>query len=73
MSDLTTNKARLFALMRDGQWHHMRDLQHAGGWRYGGRLHELQQEGWPHEKRALGNNEWEYRLLIHDRQLVLEV
>ncbi len=72
MSDLRANKVRLLELMLDGKWHHMRDMERAGGMRYGGRLFELHKDGWQYEKRTVGPNEWEYKLVVEPRQMVME-
>lgn len=45
MSAKITLCDKLFALLSDGSWHHMREVQEAGGWRYGARLHELRKNG----------------------------
>jgi len=36
-------------LLADGRWHHMRELQEAGGYRYGARLWSNRQRGFDHE------------------------
>ena len=69
MNKRLTHKDALFALMQDGRWHHMAEMQRVGGWRYGARLHELKNQGWQYEKRSVGNDVFEYRLLIEARQL----
>lgn len=62
-----TNCSRLRALLLDGAWHSMRELQEVAGWRYGGRLHELKhgKDGGPpvdHETRREKSGEVFYRV-----------
>lgn len=45
MEKRTTHKAALLSLLSDGAVHHMQECQKAGGWRYGGRIHELRKFG----------------------------
>lgn len=40
-----TKRARLYDLLRDHRWHPMGELLHAGGFRYGGRLLEMREDG----------------------------
>ena len=58
-----THKEALLMLLSDHQPHHMRELIAAGGYRYGGRLHELRQEGWEIETVRLGVGEYAYWLV----------
>jgi len=88
------HRDRLLALLRDGAWHTMREMERHGGMRYGARLWEIVREcaecGWPekehaqfggeswcpaphpfavfrpqwtYEKRNVGEDVWEYRLI----------
>lgn len=57
-----TASDRLHALMGDGQWHHMRELNRIT-FRYGARFHEWKEQGEMVEKRRVGTDEFEYRLL----------
>lgn len=63
-----TKRDALRALLSDGQWHHMSELRKVAGWRYGARLLELRRgEGGvalETEKRALSENEYEYRARV---------
>lgn len=64
---VATNCSRLRALLSDGAWHSMRELQEVAGWRYGGRLHELKhgKDGGPpmdHETRREKSGEVFYRV-----------
>lgn len=63
-----SNQKKLRALLADGAWHHMQELQDVAGWRYGARLWEIKrgEDGGPQldiEKMAvLGrDDEWLYR------------
>ena len=66
-----SHKAALLALLSDGAYHHMRQCLDVAGFRYGGRLHELRREGYEIETHQLGVGEWEYRLRVKNRQVVL--
>lgn len=66
-----THKQRLLALLSDGQPHHMSECIREGGYRYGGRIHELRHDdGYRIETIALADDEFAYRL-IPDGQLAL--
>ncbi len=66
-----TKREALRALLADGQWHHMRELRDAGGWRYGARMLELRRGvGGPvlkTQKRSVGPDEFEYRAVFSDQ------
>ena len=55
-----TQKQRILDLLSDHQYHSMRELN-AICYRYGGRLHDLRQEGHVFEEKHTGSY-WEYRL-----------
>lgn len=57
-----THKAALLALLSDGQPKHMRDCMAVGGYRYGGRLHELRKEGHTIETIRIADDEFAYQL-----------
>lgn len=40
-TDDRTHREKLLALLSDGEWHTQREMQRAGGLRYGARVHEL--------------------------------
>ena len=61
---------RLLTLMSDGRWHHMRDLNRVT-FRYGARFHEWKQDGRIVEKRRIGTDEFEYRLLLDGQGVLL--
>lgn len=64
------NRDKLLTFLSDGRWHHMRDLERVAGMRYGARKWELEKQGYVIEKRHIGVDEWEYRLVM-DGQGVL--
>ncbi len=66
-----TAKARLLALLSDGREHDMRECLEIAGFRYGGRLHELRQEGHVVETIQYSANHFGYRLVVKARQLEL--
>ena len=66
-----SHKDRLLALLSDGRVHTMGECQHAGGWRYGGRLFELRKEGHDIETIQVGVDEFAYRLIPQEKQLEL--
>jgi hypothetical protein len=41
-----TKKGRLVLLLKDRRYHSARELLRVGGFRYGGRLHELRADGY---------------------------
>ena len=57
-----TKKEQLIALMQDGRWYHMRQLNRIC-FRFGARFHEMRAEGYVVDKRSCGTDEWEYRLI----------
>lgn len=65
-----TQKERILALLSDGRYHHMRQLNDIC-FRYGGRLHELRREGYVIETKRIGEGQFEYRLIVEARQLTL--
>ncbi len=64
-----SHKAALLSLLSDGRSHHMSECIRVGGFRYGGRLFELRREGHDILTERVGDDEFAYRLIIHDRQL----
>lgn len=56
-----TASQRLMALMSDGRWHHIRELN-AVTYRYGARFWDWRKLGIVVEKRSMGTDEYEYRL-----------
>ena len=58
-----SHKEALYGLLRDGQPHSMSECLRAGGYRYGGRLHELRKEGHDIETIRVGDDEFSYRLI----------
>lgn len=71
-----SHKTALLELLADYRQHHMAECQRAGGWRYGGRLHELRKEGYDIETIRLGDDEFAYRLappVVAQRQLEMAV
>lgn len=56
-----SHRAALIFLLRDSEWHSMRQCMEAGGYRYGGRLHELRKDGFAIETRRDGNDLYSYR------------
>lgn len=65
------NRDRLLRLLSDGRWHHMREMEKHGGMRFGARKFELVKQGHIIERRNIGTDEWEYRLVVENRQGVL--
>lgn len=65
-----TKKDAVLEALSSGQPVHMRRLNEIT-FRYGGRIHELRHEG--HDIRTLrvGEDEFAYQLIVHDRQLSL--
>ena len=57
-----TKKDALLSLMSDGRWHHIRELNRLT-YRYGARFWEMRKQGHEIEKRSVGTDEFEYRLL----------
>lgn len=70
MNKRETASDRLHALMADGRWHHMAALNRIT-FRYGARFWDWKQDGEIVEKRRVGEDEWEYRLVVENRQGVL--
>ena len=75
MNKRTSHKAALLALLSDHKQHHMSELIRVGGYRYGGRLHELRKEGRIIDTIRLADDEFAYRYVgmqpIEPRQLAL--
>ncbi len=68
MSQMTKAEA-LLRLLSDGKPHHMRELQAVGGWRYGGRIHELRKQGHVIETITIRHpNEFAYQLVKEGQQ-----
>lgn len=65
------NRDKLLTFLSDGRWHHMRDLERAAGMRYGARKWELEKLGYVIEKRHIGVDEWEYRLVMEGQRPLL--
>lgn len=58
-----TKTQALYALLKDGRWHHMDELRSVAGWRYSSRLYDMKAKlGIEHETRKR-NGRWEYRIL----------
>jgi hypothetical protein len=67
-----THREALRELLSDGRQHHMSELIRVGGYRYGGRLHELRHdEGLDILTIRLADDEFAYQLIVADRQLSL--
>ena len=66
-----SHKQALLTLLSDGRWHTMRQMQEAGGYRYGGRLHELRKAGHKIDTRNVFGDVFEYRLDLTPGQLEL--
>ncbi len=64
--DRTNARARILARLRQtvGHWVPGWELAHVGGWRFGGRIHELRREGYAIEGRLMAGDSgmFEYRL-----------
>lgn len=58
-----THREALFDLLGDGAAHSMAECLRVGGYRYGGRLHELRREGHVIETIRTGDDTFSYRLL----------
>lgn len=67
MTPKPTKEQRIFAVLCDGAWHHMRELN-AIAFRYGGRLHDLRKQGHCIETRRIGDGEFTYRLVKQGQQ-----
>lgn len=52
-----TARARIYHLLKDGQWHLWRELKKIGGVRYSARILELKREGYRIESRPSGDSE----------------
>ena len=59
---LRTNRDRVEALMRDGDWHTSLELIEVGGIRAVGRLFDLKAHGYDYDKRRRSAGVFEYRL-----------
>ena len=58
-----TKCERLRALLLNGAWHHMAELQAVAGWRYGARLRDLRLAGFDHEvERRADGSRWYRRV-----------
>ena len=71
MNKRLTHKQALLALLSDGKAQHMRTCIAVGGYRYGGRIHELRQEGHDIRTIRIADDEFAYQLIPHDRQMAL--
>lgn len=69
MSKRITHREALLALLSDGRPKHMSQCIAIGGYRYGGRIHELRQEGHDIRTIRLGDDEFAYQLHIEEKQL----
>lgn len=63
-----THKEALLKLLSDHTAHHMRECIAVGGYRYGGRLHELRKDGHDIETIRVGDDEFAYRLRVREPQ-----
>lgn len=67
-----THREALRELLSDGRQHHMSELIKVGGYRYGGRLHELRHdEGLDIRTIRVADDEFCYQLVVHESQLSL--
>ena len=66
-----THKEALLQLLSDYKKHTMRECQNAGGWRYGGRLHELRREGYIIDTIREGTDVYSYQMVPNVKQGVL--
>ncbi len=58
-----SNLNRLLRLLSDKLWHSGEELAARVSWRFGATVHEARGKGYPIEKRRIGHNQYEYRLL----------
>ena len=58
-----TNKEALLELLSDREWHSNGECAGVAGFRYGGRKHDLEQDGWIIDKRHVKGGRWDYRLV----------
>ena len=56
------NKDRVLAALSSGRWLTNVELTEVGGMRFGGRIWELQQEGYRIAKEHRGGGVWAYRM-----------
>lgn len=65
-----TARARVALLLADGGWHSNVEIchPHIGGNRGVGRLWELQRQGAVVEKRRVGVDQYEYRMVLAEKQ-----
>lgn len=66
-----TQKDKIKALLSDGNFHHMRELNNVC-YRYSARLHDLTKEGYEFEKRQLRQGEFEYRMKQEEQKMTNE-
>lgn len=66
-----THREQLLFLLRDGQWHGMREMLTAGSVRYSARVLELRADGYRIEKRPLFGGVYEYRWVRGPGQIKL--
>ena len=72
MTKRTSHRDALLDLLADHRQHHMAELMRVGGYRYGGRLHELRKDGYDIETIRLGDDEFSYRLRVSEpKQLAM--
>lgn len=58
-----TNFARLIELLKDGLWHTDKELVEKVSHRFGHTIYEARKKGCMIEKRSVGGNRYEYRML----------
>lgn len=58
-----SHKAALLEMLKDHRVHGMRECLEVGGFRYGGRLHELRRDGWVIDTIPVAPDEYAYRLV----------
>lgn len=59
-----TNLNRLIATLKDGKWHSSDELAAKVSFRFGHTVFEARKKGYFIEKRQVGYNQFEYRLLV---------
>jgi hypothetical protein len=59
-----TTLERLLKVLSDGNWHSTEELVREVGHRFSATIHIAKQKGDQIEKRRVGKNQFEYRLLI---------
>lgn len=56
------HRQQVLELLKDGEWHSQREMQRAGGDRYGARVHELRGRGFNVVVEQLGAGVYRWRL-----------